>query len=41
MAQMRIVLVGNRLYQVLVAGPKERFAEGQAEKCLNSFKVIR
>jgi hypothetical protein len=41
LAQMRIILVGSRLYQVLVAGPKERFTEGQAERCLNSFKVIR
>jgi hypothetical protein len=41
LAQARMILVGNRFYQVLVAGPKERFAESQAERFLNTFQVVR
>jgi hypothetical protein len=41
LAQARMILVGNRFYQVLVVGPKERFAESQAERFLNTFQVIR
>jgi hypothetical protein len=41
LAQARMILVGNRFYQVLVVGPKERFAESQAERFLNTFQVLR
>ncbi len=41
LAQARMILVGNRFYQVLVAGPKDGFAESEAERFLNSFQVVR
>jgi len=41
LAQARMILVGNRFYQVLVAGPKEGFVESEAERFLNTFQVVR
>jgi hypothetical protein len=40
LAQLRVYLVGTRLYQTLVAGPKESFSKSDAEKFLNSFILV-
>ena len=40
LVQSRLILVGNRLYQVLVGGYKEDFADANAAKALESFKVV-
>ncbi len=37
----RIFLVGNRLYQVTVIGPKDQFPEEEAKKFLQSFALVK
>jgi hypothetical protein len=41
LARARIYLVGRRLYQILVAGPKNQFPNHDAERCLNSFILVQ
>jgi hypothetical protein len=41
LARARIFLVGRRMYQILVAGPKSQFPSQDAERCLNSFLLVQ
>lgn len=41
LARARIFLVGRRMYQILVAGPKRQFPSQDAERCLNSFLLVQ
>jgi hypothetical protein len=36
----RVYLVGQRLYQVVIFGPKELASSKDAEKFLNSFELV-
>ena len=36
-----VYLVGNRLYQIVVRGPKEVATSAEATKYLESFKLVK
>ena len=38
-AQIRIYVVGNRNYSLMVLGPKGAMSQAEADKFLNSFKL--
>ena len=37
----KMYLVGNRLYQIMIAGPKEKVESREADKVFDSFKVTQ